>query len=202
MRLRVSTVTSVSRPLPARTAPQYRGRDRIRTRPKMVSKPMPERHVALHRSGSAATKTSRSTSIPARAEVESRPRAAKVVPGWLLGAAPSVKSAEDRLSTPRSACVRAVFDREIGGVAPSTDRWVPTWWVIATAAWTWRSSPGSATPPPPRSKAAPPPPDVDHQRRRDAGREGPGRHPRDLPLRVDLGIHMTLLCDVKWPSRC
>ena len=51
-RLRVSTVTSVSHPRPAGTAPQYRGRDRIRTLPKMVSKPMPERHVA-HRSGSA-----------------------------------------------------------------------------------------------------------------------------------------------------
>ena len=53
LRLRVSAVTLVSRPLPAGTAVQYRGRDRIRTRPKMVSKPMPERHVALHRSGSA-----------------------------------------------------------------------------------------------------------------------------------------------------
>jgi hypothetical protein len=53
VRLRASTVLSVSRPLPAGTAPQYRGRDRIRTLPKMVSKPMPERSVALHRSRSA-----------------------------------------------------------------------------------------------------------------------------------------------------
>src|SRR5215211_2628034 len=53
VRLRVSTVTFVSRPLPVGTAPHYLGRDRIRTLPKMVSKPMPERYVALHRSGSA-----------------------------------------------------------------------------------------------------------------------------------------------------
>jgi hypothetical protein len=53
VRLRVSTVTSVSHPRPAGTAPQYRGRDRIRTLPKMVSEPMVERYVALHRSGSA-----------------------------------------------------------------------------------------------------------------------------------------------------
>jgi len=33
---RSATVTSVSRPLPAGTAPQYLGRDRIRTLPKMV----------------------------------------------------------------------------------------------------------------------------------------------------------------------
>jgi hypothetical protein len=53
VRLRASTVTSVSHPPPIGTAPQYRGRDRIRTLPKIVSKPMPERYVALHRSGSA-----------------------------------------------------------------------------------------------------------------------------------------------------
>jgi hypothetical protein len=47
VRLRVSTVTSVSHPRPAGTAPQYRGRDRIRTLPKMVSKPVPERYVEL-----------------------------------------------------------------------------------------------------------------------------------------------------------
>jgi hypothetical protein len=53
VRLRVSTVTSVSRPLPSGTAPKYRDPHRTRTLPRMVSKPMLERYVALYRSGSA-----------------------------------------------------------------------------------------------------------------------------------------------------
>ena len=40
-------------PTTSRTAPRYGGRDRIRTLPKMVTKPLPERYVALHRSRSA-----------------------------------------------------------------------------------------------------------------------------------------------------
>jgi hypothetical protein len=73
------------------------------TLPKMVTKPMPERHVALHRSRSAAaTKPSRSPEeLPASADaLDSRPTAAKVVPGWLLGAAPLVKSRPRQVVNP------------------------------------------------------------------------------------------------------
>jgi hypothetical protein len=70
----------------------------------MVSKLMPERHVALHRSGSAKPPRRRAGLLKISQRVAealgSRPRAAKVVPGWLLGAAPSVKSRRRQIVNP------------------------------------------------------------------------------------------------------
>jgi hypothetical protein len=73
--------------------------------PEDGAEPMAERYVALHRSGSAKPPRRRARStedLPASAEaLESRPRAAKVVPGWLLSAAPSLKSRRRQMSTRR-----------------------------------------------------------------------------------------------------
>jgi hypothetical protein len=90
VRLRASTVTSVSRSLPAGTAPHYRGRDHIRALPKMVSKPMP-RYVALHRSGSAKPPRRRAGLLKTPSECGSSRIAAKGgegSPGMAAGRSP------------------------------------------------------------------------------------------------------------------
>ena len=101
------------------------------------------------RADARATKTSRSTEdLPAGAQaLESRPRAAKVAPRWLLSAAPSLNSTEDRcqprrrpsrvLAPPRNADLSARWLEAARFVLESADRlesaaWYTPWLVLLT----------------------------------------------------------------------
>jgi hypothetical protein len=84
------------------------------------------------RADARATKMSRSTEdFPAGAEaLESRPRAAKVTPGWLLSAAPSLNSRRRQMST-RHRPSRVVTPRlgmptsALGGLKRPGSSWNP-----------------------------------------------------------------------------
>jgi hypothetical protein len=100
----VSTVMSASRPLPAGTAPTYRNPDRIQTLQGWCRSRCPSgrsRFIGQDLRSRREDELVYCEDLPASAEaLQSRPRAAKIVLGWLLCAAPPVKSRRRQIVNP------------------------------------------------------------------------------------------------------